>query len=39
MKIGGLLEVRERVLPRAGRYCEVKHDPWVKEVWAAREAS
>lgn len=33
MKMRGLLEVREQVLKRAGRYREVKHNLWVKEVW------
>jgi len=33
MKMRGLLEVREQVLQRAGRYREVKHNLWVKEVW------
>jgi DDE family transposase len=33
MKMRGLLEVREEVLKRAGRYREVKHNLWVKEVW------
>jgi transposase len=33
MKMRGLLEVREQVLKRAGRYREVKHNLEVKEVW------
>ncbi len=33
MKMRGLLEVREQVLRRAGRYREVKHNLEVKEVW------
>jgi transposase len=33
MKMRGLLEVREQVLRRAGRYREVKHNLGVKEVW------
>jgi hypothetical protein len=36
MKMRGLLEVRERVLKRAGRYREVKHNLWVKEVWVGQ---
>jgi len=33
MKMRGLLEVREQVLKRAGRYREVKQNLEVKEVW------
>jgi hypothetical protein len=33
MKMRGLLEVREQVLKRGGRYREVKHNLGVKEVW------
>ena len=33
MKMRGLLEVRQQVLKRAGRYREVKHNLGVKEVW------
>lgn len=33
MKMRRLLEVREQVLRRAGRYREVKHNLHVKEVW------
>jgi hypothetical protein len=33
MKMRRLLEVREQVLKRAGRYREVKHNLHVKEVW------
>ena len=33
MKMRGLLEVRERVLKRAGRYREVKHILEAKQVW------
>jgi len=33
MKMRGLLEVREQVLRRAGRYREVQHNLGVKEVW------
>jgi len=36
MKMRGLLEVREQVLKRAGRYREVKHNLWVKEVWVGQ---
>jgi Transposase DDE domain len=36
MKMRGLLEVREKVLKRAGRYHEVQHHLWVKEVWVAK---
>lgn len=32
MKMRGLLEIREKVLKRAGRYQEVQHNLWVKEV-------
>jgi len=33
MKMRGLLEVREQVPETCGRYREVKHNLWVKEVW------
>ena len=36
MKMRRLLEVREHVLKRAGRYREVKHNLWVKEVWVGQ---
>jgi Transposase DDE domain len=36
MKMRGLLEVREKVLKRAGRYQEVQHNLWVKEVWVGK---
>jgi len=36
MKMRGLLEVREKVLKCAGRYQEVQHNLWVKEVEVGR---